>query len=51
MSILVPYRWARSFGLSKAQAYKVARRMALTRGTFTGSMIAEGIWTDYKVWA
>lgn len=51
MTILVPYRWARAFGCSRADSYRVARAMRLSGGSFTDSMIATGLWTAYRVWA
>lgn len=51
MGIHVPYKWARDFGLSRADAYRVARAMRLRSGSFTDAMIHCGVWTAYKVWA
>lgn len=51
MTIQVPYRWARNFGLRREDAYRVARFMATHRGSFTDAMIGCGVWTAYREWA
>lgn len=51
MTIQIAYKWARNFGLSSKDSYRVARTMATNRGTFTQAMISAGFWTDYRVWA
>lgn len=50
MTIQIPYRWALYQGCSKTQAYRVARIMAINRGSFTDAMIAAGYWNGYKQW-